>query len=126
HLGEGFLVLGMFGLTVFGWLLFRVESLGDVGEFVGGVLFGSGSVALPFAPGAVYGALFACLGIQALTWVSLDRRRGSERALAPFERLLEISPRLGWVAGAGTAALFLAALLLRASDQSGAFIYFQF
>lgn len=109
----GFTMVAFFGVTCYGWLLFRAESFAQIASFTSALLTGAGG----FAPQIARPTLAAMLGLPLMIAIEvLDYRVGlseAYRRTTPMQR-----------------GLFLAAtsflLLMGASNAPQQFIYFQF
>lgn len=99
-------------LVIFGWLLFRLESMADIGvalQGLGRIFTGKADAIRPVELGVIVG-FFAIVGVQ----LAVRRTRVFER--------LPASPMLSLVVYATLAVL----AVLLARDQAPQFIYFQF
>ena len=103
------LVMVMFGLTVFGWLLFRSPDIATVTAFLGGMAAGHGWLDAPWATLGFYVA--PLLLVQAWQLHVRD---------------LEFLPRLPGFARLNVALFMLFALLFLAPSGAADFIYFDF
>ncbi len=123
----------MFTLTVFGWLIFRSESIDGLLTMLK-TLAGFGQAAsakLPWPAGIL--GFGCCMLLQLFGYTRLDgkgERQGAslvQLSVAYWNAhvLRDPSVRAG-LSGAGVAVVIVAALVLRAGDTSNRFIYFQF
>ena len=103
------LIAVMFGLTMFGWLLFRAPDLATVGAYLGGLATGRDWTAGPWATLGFY--LAPLLAVQAYQlWL----------------RDLEFLPRLPAFARLNAALFLVFSLAFLAPLTASAFIYFDF
>ena len=105
-------IMGMFGLTLFGWALFRCGDIGQFGNWLTGFMFWSDSGV--GAPGSAFVWLLAhivpLLLIQAFTIHSCDEG--------------DLSRMPAWGRGVWLLVMFL--LIASTNDLQPTFIYFQF
>lgn len=109
-------------LTMAGWLLFRVQSLGDLLIFLRGI-FGPqlyGNLHIPDATFSILLAFFICMGIQGSFFHPEAKLQDSE-GWNWWRR-----PRLAAWSGLAMALLVVLSLILRTQSAARAFIYFQF
>ena len=103
------LIAVMFGLTMFGWLLFRATDLTTVGAFLAGLTAGTGWAAAPWGTLVFY--LAPLLAVQAYQlWL----------------RDLEFLPRLPAFPRLNAALFLVFSLVFLAPAATSAFIYFDF
>ncbi len=119
----------MFLATVFGWVIFRVQKISDLGLFVSGVFSSPGNarwVAPQFGTNIYIGAIFCC-AIQAFFYYDLKGR--SSPVLVRLNRSVQFVARSqagGALCGALMAGLVVGCIVLRFTAQSKSFIYFKF
>lgn len=108
-LRDGAAITVMFILTVFGWLLFRAESMGDVAQFLVGIFAVTPSVETEWA-----------------TVLPLVAGLISVQILQVMRRELEVFGSLGGVAGLTLRSLVGYSLVFLAAGGNQQFIYFDF
>ncbi len=119
----------VFGLIIFGWLIFRVQQISDIPVFLSGI-FGEQKGVDIFYPYAYHNILFAfatCMGVQALFY-----NKDMLEQPAWFKKLVSNrflgwqSISLGTTLGLTLALLVILALVFRGQSEIRSFIYFQF
>ena len=126
--------LVMFALIMGGWLVFRIESMHQLGAFLRGLALGSAAPQAATGRSVLWLAAL-CMLLQTAFYYDPGRKRWvflaplKEAIVRRLDRLTEresaLAPAAGLCAGAALAAIVMGALLLRPEHPRG-FIYFQF
>lgn len=128
-LSSVFSCLVMLSLTMFGWLIFRIEHVSQLPVYLEGIYGAQDRAALhvPYAYQNISLAFLACMLIQALLYRNLST--GADVVRPRFKALIERgreSYSLGFISGVAVAAALVLTAVWQSENAIRAFIYFQF
>lgn len=131
------LMLLMFSGTVFGWLIFRSQSLALLGQYISGFVTNSVGSHQVSSPSIILQSILLCFLIQGLKYFDFKEKQyfcfkiwdkfalGNSRIHISGRQLIA-SKTFALTSGIAMAIFAIAIALLQVNRQAQAFIYFQF